>query len=214
MQERRIVESEGWTLQVSKDLDASLPGELATALELMANQLREINAKVPASSVTELKKVTLWLSADYSGIAPTAEYHPSAGWLKANGRDPLMEKGVEFTNIRVFESETKRMPIFVLHELAHAFHDQVLTGGWGNTEIEAAYQKAKASGSYDAVEQRDGKGGSITTKAYAMTNAMEYFAESTESYFSTNDICPFKLDQLLTHDATMATLVPKLWGVK
>ena len=34
-----------------------------------------------------------------------AEFHPDAGWLRDNGRDPVMAKGVEFSNIPNFERE-------------------------------------------------------------------------------------------------------------
>src|SRR5205809_149036 len=83
---------------------------------------------------------------------------PSAGWLRDNGRDPLMVKGVEFTDVRNFEAETKRMPNFTLHELAHAYHDQVLPRGFGNAEIKAAFERAKASKTYDKVERWLGNG--------------------------------------------------------
>jgi hypothetical protein len=54
-----------------------------------------------------------------------------------------MVHGVEFTDIPDFESETRRMPNFTLHELAHAYHDRVLPGGFSNAEIAAAYKAAK-----------------------------------------------------------------------
>ena len=37
-------------------------------------------------------QIPLWLNPPYEGIRPSAEYHPGAGWLKENGRDPLMVK--------------------------------------------------------------------------------------------------------------------------
>ena len=69
-----------------------------------------------------------------------------------------MAKGVEFTNVRIFERETRRMPNFALHELAHAYHDQVLPAGFDNADIKAAYERAKAGGWYDRVERRFGDG--------------------------------------------------------
>lgn len=84
---------------------------------------------VPRAAVAELRKVPLWFSPEYPGVQPRAEYHPDAGWLRDNNRDPKMEKVVEFTNVRIFERETKRMPNFALHELAHAYHDRVLANG-------------------------------------------------------------------------------------
>jgi hypothetical protein len=144
-------------------------------------------------------------------VSPRAEYHPGAGWLRDNNRDPAMEKAVEFTNVQVFEQETKRMPNFALHELAHAYHDRALPGGFGNEALEAAYEKAKASGLYDRVEQRFGDGRSEHVRAYAITNPMEYFAECSEAFFSTNDFFPFQKEQLAKHDPEMFTLLTRLW---
>jgi hypothetical protein len=160
-----------------------------------------------------LREVTLWFSPEYPGVKPKAEYHPGAGWLREHGRDPAMVKAVEFTNARTFESETKRMPNFTLHELAHAYHDRVLERGFGNPEVQAAYERAKASRSYDQVERWFGNGRSNSReRAYAMTNPMEYFAETTEAFFSRNDFFPFTRDELKQHDPEMNALLAKLWG--
>ena len=89
--------------------------------------------------MTELRKVPLWFSPEYPGVKPRAEYHPGAGWLRGNGRNPAMVKGVEFTDVRDFEKEMNRMPNFALHELAHGYHDRVLAGGFGNTDWPAHF---------------------------------------------------------------------------
>jgi hypothetical protein len=125
-----------------------------------------------------------------------------------------MAKGIEFTNISIFEQEVSRMPNFALHELAHAMHDRVLRLGFDNPEIREAFERAKASGSYDKVERRFGKGReNAFEKAYAMTTPQEYFAESTEACFSTNDFFPFNREQLKQHDPEMLILVQTLWGI-
>ena len=104
------------------------------------------------------------------------------------------------------------MPNFALHELAHAYHDRFLQGGFENAEISAAYDRAKAAGIYDNVERRDGKGGVQKDQAYAMTNPMEYFAELTEAYFSTNDFFPFTRKELKTFDPVGFKLMKEIWG--
>jgi Mlc titration factor MtfA (ptsG expression regulator) len=106
------------------------------------------------------------------------------------------------------------MPNFALHELAHAFHHRTLRMSYGNLEIKAAYDKAKASGKYDQVERKDSEGRIRTDRAYAMTNPQEYFAECTEAYFSRNDFFPFTRDDLKQHDPEMFTLLQKLWNPK
>ena len=186
----------------------------ARALELLQTQLEEISRVVPAAAVTELQTVPLWISPEYPDTPPRAEYHPAARWLRKHGRDPAMAKGVEFTNVRIFEAETRRMPNFTLHELAHAYHDRVLAGGFANEEIKAAYEKAKASGRYDRVERQDSEGRKRMDRAYAMTNPQEYFAETTEAFFSRNDFFPYTGDELKQHDPEMFALLIKLWGVE
>ena len=44
-----------------------------------------------------------------------------------------------------------------------------------------------------------------------MSNAKEYFAESTEAYFGVNDFYPFNRDDLKKHDPRMFELLGKLW---
>ena len=181
-------------------------------MQLLRAQLDEILRVVPAPAVAELQKVPLWFSPEYPNTPPRAEFHPDAGWLKENARDPEMAKGVEFTNVRIFEAETRRMPNFALHELAHAYHNRSLRMGFTNLEIKNAYDKAKASGSYDRVERKDSEGKSRIDRAYAMTTAQEYFAETTEAFFSRNDFFPFTNEELKKHDPDMFTLLGKLWG--
>lgn len=200
-----------WTLHISAKIDQAA---LNKALPLLQAQLEEIIRVVPAKAVAELQKVPLWINPEYPKVRPRAEYHPGADWLRENGRDPVMAKAVEFTNVRIFEAETRRMPNFALHELAHAYHHRSLRMSYSNLEIKNAYEKAKASGKYERVERKDSEGRSHTDRAYAMTTPQEYFAECTEAYFSRNDFFPFTRDEFKQHDPEMFTLLEKLWGVK
>ncbi len=202
----------GWKVHVSSQLIEQDAPALEKAMQLLRAQLDEIHRVVPKAAVVELQKVPLWISPEYPQTRPRAEFHPDAGWLSDNGRDPVMAKAVEFTNVRIFEEETRRMPNFALHELAHAYHDRVLRMGYGNLEIKKAYEKAKASGKYDRVERKDATGRSSMDKAYAMTTPQEYFAETTEAFFSRNDFFPFTNAELQKHDPEMFVLLGKLWN--
>lgn len=209
---RQTRQIEGWTLFISDELLEKEKDQTTRALELLTAQLEEIVRVVPAAALASLQKVPLWISPEYKGTEPRAEYHPAAAWLRKHKRDPAMEKAIEFTNVRIFERETKRMPNFALHELAHAYHDRVLEKGFENAEIKAAYKRAKSDGLYDRVEQRFGDGRSATVRAYAITSQEEYFAECTEAFFSTNDFYPFTRSDLARHDPAMFELLKKLWG--
>lgn len=206
---------EGWTVLVDERLLTGEDSRTRQALELLRAQLKEIARVVPPPAVAKLREVRLWFSPEYAGFRPTAEYHPDAGWLRQNGRNEAMARSVEFTNVRTFEAEAKRMPNFALHELAHAYHHRVLPGGYENAPIAAAYNQAKGRGSYDQVERWLGNGRPNTReRAYAMTSPMEYFAESTEAFFARNDFFPFDRIELKRHDPDMERLVAKLWGVE
>jgi hypothetical protein len=209
---RQTRQIEGWTLFISDELLEKEKDQTTKALELLTAQLAEIVRVVPAAALAELRKVPLWISPEYKGTEPRAEYHPAAVWLLLHKRNPAMARAVEFTNVRIFERETTRMPNFALHELAHAYHHRVLEKGFENDEIKAAYQRAKADSLYDRVEQRFGDGRSATVRSYAMTNQQEYFAECSEAFFSTNDFFPFTRNELARHDPVMFELLKKLWG--
>ncbi len=203
---------EEWTVLVSQQLLDEQKELTAKALELLRAQLKEIVRVVPAPAVAKLRKVALWFSPEYPGVKPTAEYHPGRGWLVEKHRNPAMVKGIEFTNVRIFEKETKRMPIFALHELAHAFHDRVL--GFERPDIIAAYEHAKMGKLYENVERWHGDGRPNTReRAYAMTDHKEYFAEGTEAFFGRNDFFPFNRAELHTHDQQMEQLLEKVWNL-
>lgn len=205
-------EIEGWRLYISKRFENKSAPEIEKAKELLRTQLKEIKSVVPPSAVSKLQQVSLYFSPEYPGVGPRAEYHPNRGWLRENGRDPVMEKGIEFTNISIFAEETRRMPNFALHELAHAFHDQV--HGFDNQEIETAYRRAKAGAKYDRVQRQDSEGNLTWDRAYAITNSSEYFAETSEAFFSRNDFYPFHREELKSHDPQMDQLLEKLWNIK
>jgi hypothetical protein len=94
----------------------------------------------------------------------------------------------------------------ILHELAHAYH--ILVFGDSNSGIEAVYQQAVASRLYESVYYI--KGGK--RKAYALTNAKEYFAELSEAYFGKNDFYPFTHTQLKKHDPVGYQMMEQVWG--
>lgn len=213
--ERETRQVSGWTVHINTNLLKQEPKATKRALDLLRKQLAEIVRVVPGPAVEAMQKVPLYFSPEYADKKGGAEFHPGAEWLKENGRDPVMVKGVEFSNILNFEQETHRMPNFALHELSHAYHDLVLKEGFGNPQVSEAFLRAKESGKYEKVERWHGVENQNTfERAYAMSNAMEFFAETTEAYFSRNDFYPFTSSELKSHDPETFDLLTELWGVK
>ena len=206
-----IEDVEGWTVLISDQLRADDPAAmelgLGLGLELLAVQCRRVvDAMVAApDALKHLRSVPLWLSPAYEGSGMKAEYHPGSKWLADNGRHPLLVECVEFTNIPILDREVIRMPMLLLHELAHAYHHQVVT--YEHPKLRAVFRQAVLKKSYDRVARKNGK----PQKAYAMTNSQEYFAETSEAYFGQNDFYPFHRRELLEHDPDMFHLLAKLW---
>jgi hypothetical protein len=201
--EKRTVQ--GSTVLVSAKL-ADHPKERDEALALLEVKLKEVARLVPAGPLKHLKKIRFWLEWE-SKPNGAAEYHPSIDWLKEHGYNPEKAKNIEINNARNFVKWTNdNQPMMILHELAHSYHDLVL--GFDKAEIEALYRRAVKSHLYDEVAY--GKGGK--RRAYALTDAKEYFAEISEAYFGRNDFYPFTREELRAHDPEAYAFLVKTWG--
>ena len=200
---------EGWKVHVDPAMleggEHAESGE--KALKMLANHLQRIQILVPEEALENLKKCEIWIEHHHPTMG-NMQYHPSVGWLKANGHDPRLEKKVHITRAGALLSRGQMLkhPAVILHELAHAYHDQYLS--FDHPEIITAYQKAMKAGSYDKVMLFDGR----LVGHYAKTNHKEYFAEGTESYFYRNDFYPFVRAELKKHDPDLHAVLEKVWG--
>lgn len=142
-------------------------------------------------------RVELWRSLvlDAScGDLHSMQYHPSAARLEARGYPRALEKCVHLP--QAADVATRRnvneQPWVVLHELAHAYHDQVL--GFDEPRIMAAWEDFKTDGRADDTLLFDGS----RVKHYGLTDHKEFFAEETEAYFGSNNFQPFNRAELKT----------------
>jgi len=196
---------EGWTLRINHELLKEHPELCEKVLKLLGHQLYQITRVVPEKALKEIQKIPIWV--EYQAPRhPCMCYHPSRQWLKENDFNPEKARSVEIANAHNFLKWTHDQPWMVLHELAHAYHHNVL--GYGHEGIRQAYEKIKASGRYDSVLHINGK----SRRHYALNNDQEYFAESTEAFFGTNDFYPFVRSELKQQDPAMYELLKKVWG--
>ena len=198
---------EGWTVHIDDRLFAGSDKTLGDhALRLLANRLYDIKHVLPADKVARLRQVPIWIDVTHSKLR-SAQYHPIAGWLKANGYTEQLAKCVHIPSAADFSSVAHQrvQPWSVLHELAHAYHDQVL--GFDNAEVRAAWERFRDSGKYKSVLHINGK----HVKHYALTNPMEFFAEMTEAFFGQNDFYPFNRAELREAEPEIYALLTRLW---
>jgi hypothetical protein len=198
---------EGWTVRVDDRLLKAPNDELGTrALRFLEGKLNDIKVVVPADKLKKLQAVTIVLDLTHGNLGPM-QYHPDSGWLKANGYSPDLAKCVHLP--RAADVATKRnvreQPWVILHELAHAYHDQVL--GFDEPRVKEAYEKYKKSGRGEKALLYTGN----RVKHYGLTNHKEFFAEMTESYFGTNDFFPFNRAELKESEPDIYELMAHVW---
>lgn len=198
---------EGWTVHIDPSL---LEGEHAAlgeqALVLLANHLQRIKILVPPGPLSNMLTLEIWIERDHPTLR-SMQYHPSKAWLLANRHDPRLARKVHITQAEELLSRAQMLkhPAVILHELAHAYHDQIL--GFDHPEIVAAYEKAREDRSYENVLLYTGE----QVRHYALTNHKEYFAEGTEAFLYRDDFYPFVRAELKEHDPVLHDLLHKIW---
>jgi len=199
---------EGWAVHIDDRLlngDQRAFGE--KCLGVLTNRLIDIKAVLPADKVKRLQRVPIWLDQTH-GQLKSAQYHPSAGWLKEHGYSEQLagcvhipDAGYFFASVHQFEQ-----PWAVMHELAHAYHDQVMS--FENPQVKDAWRAFKETGRFKSVRHANGK----MREHYALTNQMEFFAEMTESYLGRNDFFPFDRTELEKELPEVYQLLRDTWN--
>ena len=199
---------EGWTVRVDDRLlrgAAAASGE--RAIKLLTARLVAITIVVPEPALAKLRAVTIELDLDY-GELKAMQYHPDAGWLRSHGYSEALAKCVHVPDVEDFLSpfENHRMPWVVLHELSHAYHDQVL--GFEEPRVVAAWKKFRDSGKYKSVLTSPGP----MREHYGLTDQKEFFAEMTECFFGSNDFYPFVAGELKQAEPELFALLEEIRG--
>ncbi|MDP7019195.1 MAG: metallopeptidase [Pirellulaceae bacterium] len=199
---------EGWTIKVDPRLLSGETKEVGDkAFRALANHLQRVEYIVPADRLAQLRKLPIWIELNHPKTG-NMQFHPDRGWLLANGFDPRLVKHVHIPNAKALYARGTwaKHPYVVLHELAHSYHNQVLT--FEHAETIAAFRDAKEKGIYEKVLLYTGR----NVRHYALSNHKEYFAESTEAYLGVNDFYPFVRAELKEHDPKMYAVMEAVWG--
>jgi hypothetical protein len=195
---------EGFTVEIDKSLLQKGDALGAAAVRLLEVKLYDITRVVPSAALAKLRTVAIRLDRE-DPATTCACYHPSKTWLVEHGFDATLERHVHLANATKFLEWSKDQPSMVLHELAHAYHDQVL--GYTDRRVLDTFAKAVASKHYESVLHSNGS----MEKHYALSNEQEYFAETTEAWFGTNDMYPFVRPELAQFDPDAAKLMSEVW---
>ena len=199
---------QGWTVRIDDRLlenDNRMLGE--RVLHSLEARLCDIKAVVPPDKIGKLQTVGIVLDMSHGKLA-SMQYHPSAQWLTSNGYAADLARCVHIpiAAALIEPRQINVQPWCVLHELAHAYHDQIL--GFDEPRILEAWRKFKDSGHGDAALLITGD----RVRHYGLTDQKEFFAEMTESYFGTNDFFPFNRGELKTAEPAIHQLLAEIWG--
>ena len=137
----RDVKLRGYTIRVNKLLMRGHAELYKQAVDVMDHQLFKIERVLSAQAIRKLQKVVIWLEYE-EPHHPCAAYHPGRQWLVDNEMNPDKVKCVEISNAKNFVDWTISQPYMVLHEMAHAYHDQFLPKGFENVGVLKAFQTA------------------------------------------------------------------------
>jgi len=191
---------EGWKVNVNNGL---LPGGRlaatgAKALAGLKSHMIKLKQMVQPAGIAKFQTVTLWLEVDSTNgphrRTSAYQYHPGLGWLKKMDFNPKKVKCVEYGNAASLARRSFKAGVTVLlHEYAHAYHDQVLN--FNHPEVMAAYKRCVEGDTYP---KRD----------WVKSNHKEFFAGVTTRYHGTKE----EREALVKRDPILAKLLLKIWG--
>lgn len=200
-------EVEGWKIKLNRRLLKEEPELCAKALRELESQLYQVTRVVPKPALAKIRTIPIWVELVEKNH-PCAAYHPDVEWLVEHDINPEKHRCVELANAQNFVDWSINQPWMLLHELAHGYHHQFLENGFRNADVCEAFEQASDGTRYGQVSHIGGG----ERAHYAATNPMEYFAETTEAFFGTNDYFPYVRAELQQYDPVGLATIKKMWG--
>jgi hypothetical protein len=203
------VDLEGWTVQVDKQLvaDGAHQETGEAALRVLSDKLRELTVLLPEEKLKRMQEMKIVMEYHNERLS-SMQYHPSKQWLIENQHPEELHQAVHIPRASdlLGRLPIQHQPMVILHELSHAWHDQVLD--FDHPEIMEVWEQfRKRTGDAECLHI-SGK----MRQHYGMTNQKEFFAEMTESYFGCNDFYPFVRGELQRDYPEIFELLKKVWG--
>ncbi len=200
---------EGFTVMVSGRLIEDDPKTAKIAQRIVRAQLTRFSMVAPVQ-VRKLRRTTkVWLTVGTTGPS-AAHYIPApAEVLEHIGRNPDFAKSIEIYNVPKFVQRWKHVPATMIHELAHAYHDQLLPNGFQNAQILDAFNAAVGTGKYDWVLRTAEP--DYMTQHYARVNELEFFAELSVTMLAASGYYPFVKAEFKRYDYDTYRTIAELW---
>lgn len=173
-------------------LEENWQGDDETLPEILASDLDHMSQCLPPHARTLLrdtKPTPIWVNRTMQYgpkccpvNAKNMCFHPEVDWIIRQGMNPDKNLGVEMFCAADYIHSRRYWGTggLLLHEFSHAYHRKGCENGFDNAAVIACYKSAMREGLYDSVRVKGSQG--PTARAYACTNAMEYFAELSTAF--------------------------------
>jgi hypothetical protein len=196
---------EGWRVYVDGGVPKDLADKIRAALH---DKLQTITTLLPPPRIEELRHVPIFVFQGAGKRAGSGAYYANGSDFAEDGAEPPegVQGGVAIADPQAVLDWLDRVPSGILHELSHAYHDQVL--GMDNPAILAAWQHAVDAHLYENVKRANGE---VAAKSYALTNKAEYFALLTQAYYWKSGYYPFDKADLKSYDPQGYAAVRSAW---
>jgi hypothetical protein len=202
---------EGFTVVLSDETMQHLddPKFTKKPIEVLEQEFKAVTAAMPAKNVKILQRLLFFVEWDQrkalgngaSGAAVAVYYGGHQLNMLARGMPPLKAKNITVLSMRSLAREHQpdidSGRCVLLHEMAHAVHDQLL--GRENPTVFAAYKQARERKLVDP-------------EAYAATNEAEFFAEMSCAYYDQLDYHPKTRSALQKLDPVTYKMMEEVWG--
>jgi hypothetical protein len=178
-------------------------------LEVLELECKRLANVLTPKALDTLHALVVWVKWDdkvplgngRDGNALATYYGYSAAHMTKDGKHPLQSKTVTIHSLKTLtasrQPKTDRGASLLLHEFAHAVHDQLL--GFQHSGIKAAYQQAMERKLYEK-------------ELYVATNEKEFFAELTCAYLDKLRYYPNTREDLQKHDPATFKLMETIWA--
>jgi len=185
--------------------------------QTLTRDIERVIDALPVHALETLADTRIYLHKKYIYPGKTdsdgaAVYHPGAQWLIDNGNLPEKARCIDLADVEKYvDWRNQNQPYMLLHEFSHAYHHRKIDE-WDSSIWNMYDQKVNREGLYSDV--------------YAKTTHWEFFAETTEAFFSKepwtngreeelkNDLFPFIREELRNYDNDMFQLLGRIWDIK
>jgi len=202
----------GWTVHLEQELVEDQPELADKARRRLAEKLQEVLFLLPSQTHPRLKRLPVFLllgeEATKGGRDNGAEYFQKRAPNYWNWIDPRWGSALVIYSARNYVWLSDEWAVrLLIHEMSHAWHLEQ----WpeAQEDILAAWKHAQTNHLYLNVKAVNG---TVVTRAYALDNQLEYFAELSCAYFWRGEYEPFDQKALQNYDPVGVAMLRKIWG--